>query len=180
MEKPQATAVVAAMQDRARLDWVLARGKDEMPNLLLSWLWFRRYILAYPECCTRQEAQCHILRAEGRSKWAVTESDYLALLRGQSLDHPWIKDPFRVPGLPGTPSLVPGLPGILCHVPGLPGTLCSILGSLPHQPGPLGPLLLVLGPLGPYTSPTLTPSSPLLVQMPPHQHDSPPGLLLLS
>ena len=56
VEKPKATTVVAAMQDRARLDWAIARGDDEVPNLLLSWLWFRRYILAYPERCTRQEA----------------------------------------------------------------------------------------------------------------------------
>ena len=77
------------------------------------------------------------------------------------------------PDSPGAHLLSP-LPGILCHVPGLPGTLCSISGSLPHLPGPLGPLLLVLGPLGPYTSSTLTPSCPLLVQMTPHQHDSPP------
>ena len=67
VEKPQATGVVAAMQDRARLDWALTKSEDEVPNLLLSWLWFRRYILDYPERCTKQEAQCHILRAEGRS-----------------------------------------------------------------------------------------------------------------
>ena len=171
MEKPQATAVVAAMQDRARLNWVLARGEDEMPNLLLNWLWFRRYTLAYPERCTRQEAQCHILRAEGRSKWAVTETEYPALLRGQSLDHPWIKDPFRVPGLPGSPSLVPAP---WDTVRASRDTVLYLGISLPHLPGPLGPLLLVLGPLGPYTSSTLTPSCPLLVQMTPHQHDSPP------
>ena len=152
MEKPQATAVVAAMQDRARLDWVLARGEDEMPNLLLNWLWFRRYTLAYPERCTRQEAQCHILRAEGRSKWALTEAEYPALLRGQSLDHPWIKDPFRVPGLPGSPSLVP-TPWDTVPCPrasrdtvlylGIPASSPRAPGSLAPCPGPPGSLHLI-------------------------------------
>jgi hypothetical protein len=57
MEITRATTLMAAMQDRARLDWALAGGQDEVPNLLLSWLWFRRYILAYPERCTSQEAR---------------------------------------------------------------------------------------------------------------------------
>ena len=35
------TTLVAAMQDRVRLDWALAGSQDEVPNLLLSWLWFR-------------------------------------------------------------------------------------------------------------------------------------------
>jgi hypothetical protein len=89
---PRVTTLVAAMQDRARLDWALSGGQDEVPNLLLSWLWFRRYILAYPERCTSQEDQCHILKTQGRSKWSVTEAEYPPLLRGQSPDHPWIQE----------------------------------------------------------------------------------------
>ena len=146
MEKPQATAVVAAMQDRARLDWVLARGEDEMPNLLLNWLWFRRYTLAYPERCTRQEAQCHILRAEGRSKWALTEAEYPALLRGQSLDHPWIKDPFRSPDSPGVHLLSPGSLGYCTMSPGFPGHCALSQDSCLILPGPWVPCSLSWAP----------------------------------
>ena len=38
-----------------------------MPNLLLSWLSFRRYILAYPDRCTSQEAQYHVFKTHGQN-----------------------------------------------------------------------------------------------------------------
>ena len=147
MEKPQATAVVAAMQDRARLDWVRARGEDEMPNLLLNWLWFRRYTLAYPECCTRQEAQCHILRAEGRSKWAVTEAEYPQPFSGGSLlITRGSRTHFVSPDSPGAHLLSPGSLGYCAMSPGFPGHCALSRDPCLISPGPWVPCSLSWAP----------------------------------
>jgi hypothetical protein len=59
--------------------------KVTFPNILLSWLWFRRYILAYPERCVPEMKDCHCW---GKTKvgdpWAVSEGEYPLALRGKA------------------------------------------------------------------------------------------------
>ena len=51
--------VAVAMQDGARIEMVADYFKVTFPNILLSWLCFRRYILAYPERCVPEMEDCH-------------------------------------------------------------------------------------------------------------------------
>ena len=85
-------ALVSAMQDRARLDVALMDSTDEVPNLLFSWLWFRRYILSYPERCEKTEASCHHYFQQKKSAWTVTEKEYPLLLRELPPTHALIKE----------------------------------------------------------------------------------------
>ena len=71
--------VAVAMQDGARIEMVADYFKVTFPNILLSWLWFRRYILAYPERCVPEMKDCHCW---GETKvgdpWAVSEGELTA------------------------------------------------------------------------------------------------------
>ena len=86
--------VVSAMQDRARLDLLLDLRLGGAPDLLLSWLWFRRHILAYPERCAPSEVYCHrwVEKPDSAKVWEVRELEYPLLLRGLPLDHEYVVD----------------------------------------------------------------------------------------
>jgi hypothetical protein len=77
--------VAVAMQDGARIEMVADYFKVTFPNILLSWLWFRRYILAYPERCVPEMKDCHCW---GETKvgdpWAVSEGEYPLALRDKA------------------------------------------------------------------------------------------------
>ena len=79
------TDVAAAMQDGARIDVVSRHFDVAFPNILLSWLWFRRYILAYPERCVPEMEDCHCwgVTAVGEP-WAISEAEYPVALRGKA------------------------------------------------------------------------------------------------
>jgi hypothetical protein len=80
-----AVDIAIAMQDGARVELVADYLKVTFPNILLSWLWFRRYILAYPERCVPEMEDCHCW---GKTKvgdpWAVSEDEYPVALRGKA------------------------------------------------------------------------------------------------
>ena len=84
--------LVAAMQDGARLDNAMLESNDVVPNLLYSWLWFRRYILAYPERCVEAEASFHHYHQRNKSAWTVTEKEYPFLLRNLTPSDELVKE----------------------------------------------------------------------------------------
>ena len=84
--------LVPAMQDRARLDMALMGSDNEVPNLLFFWLWFCRYVLAYPKRCVKSEASCHRYFRQDRSAWTVTEKEYPLLLRGLPPSHDLVQE----------------------------------------------------------------------------------------
>jgi hypothetical protein len=88
------TLIVPAMQDRARLDMLLDLCMRGAPDLLLSWLWFRRHILAYPERCSPTEVYCHrwVAKPDAAKVWEVRELEYPLLLRGLPADHEYVVD----------------------------------------------------------------------------------------
>ena len=75
--------VAMAMQDGARIEMVAEYFRVVLPNILLCWLRFRRYVLAYPERCLPAMEDCHCW---GRTKvgepWAVSDEEYPMALRG--------------------------------------------------------------------------------------------------
>jgi hypothetical protein len=88
------TLIVPAMQDRARLDMLLDLCMRGAPDLLLSWLWFRRYILEYPERCVQTEVYCHrwVAKPDAAKVWEVREQEYSLLLRDLPPDHEFVVD----------------------------------------------------------------------------------------
>jgi hypothetical protein len=79
--------VAVAMQDGARVELVADYFKVGFPNILLSWLWFRRYVLAYPERCLPAMKDCHCW---GKTKvgkpWAIADEEYPVALRGKATE----------------------------------------------------------------------------------------------
>ena len=84
--------LVSAMQDCARLDEALLDSDDVVPNLLYSWLWFHRYVLAYPERCVEAEASCHRYHQRNKSALTVVEKEYPLLLRDLTPDDDLVRE----------------------------------------------------------------------------------------
>ena len=77
--------VAVAMQDGARIGLVAEHFKVAFPNILLNWLWFRRYILACPEQCAAEMEDCHCWGETKVGKsWAVSEDEYPVALHGKA------------------------------------------------------------------------------------------------
>ena len=88
-----APAVVSAMRDRERLDVAVAGTDISLPNLLLSWLWFRRHILSVPVRCLNGWARGHcISNVPPDLPSPLADAEYPFLLRGLGPSDPLVSE----------------------------------------------------------------------------------------
>jgi hypothetical protein len=87
--------VCGVEDDYGRVRAVMEHFVSEViPDIWLSWLWFRRYILSYPMRCDRRCVGCHRPRGEplviGGHNWRVIKSELLPELRNVEMtDDTW-------------------------------------------------------------------------------------------
>jgi hypothetical protein len=90
-----AVDVCGVEDDYGRVRAAMEHFVDEViPDIWLSWLWFRRYILSYPMRCDRRCVGCHRPRGDplviGGHNWRVTKSELPPGLRNVEMtDDTW-------------------------------------------------------------------------------------------